>query len=73
MGKKQKSNYIKYFLGSPALVDMIGCARPKITVLVNLLSSRHFEKVLLAKSVYQIPFDSLSTEDEVCIQLNLIL
>ncbi|CAH1403941.1 unnamed protein product [Nezara viridula] len=51
---------------SPAIVDLIGCARPKIALAIHLITRRHFEKVELAASVYNVPFeDAITPEDQV--------
>ncbi|XP_066903644.1 cilia- and flagella-associated protein 69 isoform X2 [Halyomorpha halys] len=55
---------------SPALVDMIGCARPKIAVAIHLITRRHYEKVKLATSIYCVPFDdAIAPEDQITLQI----
>lgn len=68
MGKYQKH---KTFIEkknpklSPAIIDVLGSCRPKIYALLQLLKTRHKEKVKIANDHYKLLNEPISVKDQV--------
>lgn len=50
---------------SPAIIDVLGSCRPKIYALLQLLKTRHKEKVEIANGHYKLLNEPISLKDQV--------
>lgn len=50
---------------SPAIIDIIGSCRPKIYALLQLLKTRHKERVEIANEHYKLLNEPISVKDQV--------
>lgn len=69
MGGNQRSIDVRNFATIPSLVEMLGCARPKIAIIFHQIKKKFADHAWLAKSVYLVPYDALPIQDQITLEV----